>query len=91
MALPGDPAVAQGAAAPQPEGPGADLGADGPDPETVAAARPHHASIPGGTLRCHSPKVGAQCGNPARWDLCGGAARKGGPYRDSEMRFISTR
>jgi RNA-directed DNA polymerase len=24
------------------------------------------------------------CGSPARWDLCGGAARKGGPYRDRQ-------
>jgi len=27
-------------------------------------------------------KARAQRGNPARWDLRGGAARKGGPYRD---------
>jgi len=28
--------------------------------------------LPGDTLRRHAPKVGAQCGNPARWDLRGG-------------------
>ena len=33
------------------------------------------ASLPGGALRRHTPKVGAQCGNPARWDLRGGRPR----------------
>lgn len=32
------------------------------------------------------PEIRAQCGNSARWDLCGGAARslrtKSRPYRD---------
>ncbi len=35
--------------------------------------------FPGGALRCHSPKVGAQCGNPARWDLCGGPPARAVP------------
>jgi RNA-directed DNA polymerase len=29
-----------------------------------------------------APEAGAQCVSSARWDLRGGAARKGGPYRD---------
>jgi len=28
------------------------------------------------------PEAGAQCGSPARWDLCGGPPPKGGPHRD---------
>ena len=47
---------------------------------------PRDAPLPGGPLRRHIPKVGAQCGNPARWDLCGGRPEpvraKGRPYRD---------
>src|SRR5262245_927587 len=38
----------------------------------LAAQCPQHAPIPGTTFRRHPPKVGAQCGSPARWDLCGG-------------------
>ncbi|MGP7996142.1 MAG: tetratricopeptide repeat protein [Streptosporangiaceae bacterium] len=45
----------------------------------MATARPHHASLPGGALRRHTPKVGAQCGNPARWDLCGGPPARAVP------------
>src|SRR5436305_744487 len=30
-----------------------------------------------------SSEVGAVCASRARTDLCGGAARKGGPYRDT--------
>ena len=42
----------------------------------------------GRTPACAStpaPEVGAHCGNPARWDLCRGAARKGGPYRNRSV------
>jgi hypothetical protein len=40
---------------------------------------PHRASIPAGALRRHAPKAGAQCGNPARWDLCGGPPARAVP------------
>ncbi len=30
-------------------------------------------------LLCQTPKVGAQCGSAARWDLCGGHPATGGP------------
>jgi hypothetical protein len=33
---------------------------------------PHRAPLPAGALRRHAPTVGAQCGNSACWDLCGG-------------------
>jgi len=62
-----------------------DEGAPAPEPEDAAvvaevqparhrlvAQSPQHAPIPRSTLCRHSPKVGAQCGNSARWDLCGG-------------------
>src|SRR5208337_476571 len=68
---PGDPVLAESAEAPQPENQGR-LDADGPDPETMATTGARDASLPGGALRRHTPKVGAQCGNPARWDLRGG-------------------
>ena len=45
----------------------------------MATPGPRDAPLPGGPLRRHIPKVGAQCGNPARWDLCGG-----GPTRKGE-------
>jgi RNA-directed DNA polymerase len=38
----------------------------------LAAQSPEYAPVPKSTLRRHSPKVGAQCGSSARWDLCGG-------------------
>jgi hypothetical protein len=59
------------AAAPQPATP-AHLGADGPHRDSMATHGPPAAPVPGGPFRRHTPKVGAQCGNPARWDLCGG-------------------
>src|SRR5258707_1143555 len=43
------------------------------------AARPRDASLPGSALRRHSPKVGAQCGSSARWDLCGGPPARAVP------------
>ena len=48
-----------------------------PNRSTVPADTPdpHRAPLPAGTLRRHAPKVGAQCGNSARWDLCGGPPR----------------
>src|SRR5208283_2004982 len=69
---------AESAAAPQPENQGR-LDADGPDPETMATAGARDASLPGGALRRHTPKVGAQCGNPARWDLRGGPPARAVP------------
>src|SRR5262249_41027402 len=75
---PGNPALAAGAPAPQPENPD-QLGANGPDRHSVAAARPRNASLPRGALCRHTPKVGAQYGNPARWDLCGGPPARAVP------------
>jgi hypothetical protein len=46
--------------------------------------------LPGGALRRHTPRVGAQYGNSARWDLRGGAARESGPYRDPAGRAVSS-
>jgi hypothetical protein len=54
-------------------------GADEPDRNPVATASPYDASLPGGALRRHSPKVGAQCGSPARWDLCEGPPARAVP------------
>ena len=45
----------------------------------MATAPSRDASLPGGALRRHSPKLGAQCGNSARWDLCGGAPARAVP------------
>ena len=41
--------------------------------------RPHHASMAQRAASTPAPEVGAQCGNPARWDLSGGPSAKGGP------------
>jgi hypothetical protein len=68
---PGDTALAHGAAAPQPANPD-QLGQDEPHRDPVDTPDPHRAPIPASALRRHAPKVGAQCGNSARWDLCGG-------------------
>ena len=40
---------------------------------------PHRAPIPAGALRRHAPKVGAQCGSPARSDLRGGPPARAVP------------
>ena len=45
----------------------------------MATARPSDASLPPGALRRHTPKVGAQCGSPARWDLRGGPPARAVP------------
>ncbi len=37
-------------------------------------------------MRRHSPKVGAQCGNPARWDLCGGPPTRAVPTAPQDVR-----
>src|SRR5260370_42693888 len=55
------------------------MGTDATDRNPVATARPRDAPRPGGALRRHTPKVGAQCGNPARWDLRGGPPAKAVP------------
>ena len=47
--------------------------------DTMATAGAGDASLPGGALRRHTPKVGAQCGNPARWDLRGGPPARAVP------------
>jgi hypothetical protein len=60
-----------GAAAPKPAAP-ADLGTGGPDRDSMATPDPRAAPLPGGPLRRHHRQAGAQCGSPARWDLCGG-------------------
>ena len=75
---PGDPALAQGAAAPQPANPD-HLGQDEPHRDPVDTPDPHRAPIPASALRRHAPKVGAQCGNSARWDLCGGPPARAVP------------
>jgi hypothetical protein len=75
---PGDTALAQGAAAPQPANP-AHLGQDEPPRDPVDTPDPHRASIPADALRRLAPKVGAQCGSPARWDLCGGPPARAVP------------
>ena len=75
---PGDTALAQGAAAPQPANPD-HLGQDEPHRDPVDTPDPHRAPIPAGALRRHAPKVGAQCGSPARWDLRGGPPARAVP------------
>ena len=79
---PGDTALAQGAAAPQPANPD-QLGQDEPHRDPVDTPDPHRASIPASALRRHAPKVGAQCGSPARWDLCGGPPARAVPTATS--------
>ncbi len=75
---PGNPALVQVAAAPEPENPD-QLDADAPDRHPVATATPQHAPLPQRPLRRHAPKAGAQCGNPARWDLRGGPPARAVP------------
>src|ERR1019366_3575805 len=48
-----------------------DMGPDGTALQPVAAATAYLTSLASRTLRRHTPKVGAQCLNRARWDLCG--------------------
>jgi hypothetical protein len=45
----------------------------------VATASPRDAPLPRRALCRHTPKVGAQCGNSARWDLRGGPPAKAVP------------
>ena len=68
---PGRAALVQGAAAPQPAHT-PELDTDGPHHETMATTRPHHGIPYRPCASTPEPEAGAQCGNPARWDLCGG-------------------
>src|SRR5260370_2269762 len=71
--------MAHSAAASQAERPAPELSTDAPDPQTVSAVSSRDASVPRSTLRRYAPEVGAQCGNPARWDLCGGPPARAVP------------
>src|SRR6266511_4220931 len=68
---PGRALLAPGAPAPEPEGEH-DLGANGASFGPMAAETPRAAPLPREAIRRSPPKAGAQCGNPARWDLRGG-------------------
>ena len=57
------------------------LGALRPHRQKLDTKAQSNASLPKRAFLRQTPKVGARCGNSARQDLCGGAARKGGPYR----------
>src|SRR5260370_42574153 len=71
--------MAHSAAASQAERPAPELSTDAPDPQTVSAVSSRDASVPRSTLRRYAPEVGAQCGNPARWDLRGGPPARAVP------------
>jgi hypothetical protein len=58
-----------------------DLRAYGTHCRSVAAKPPRAAPLPRAAIRRSPPEAGAQCGSPARWDLCE-AIRDGGPHRD---------
>jgi hypothetical protein len=68
---PGGPALAAGAAAPQPAHP-PDLGTHAPPRQTMATNRPHPASLAQRALRRSYPRQEHQCAKRARWDLRGG-------------------
>ena len=72
------PALVQGAAAPQPACP-ADLDPDEPHRAPMATTHPRHAPLAECAFRRHTPEVGAQCGNPACWDPCGGPSARAVP------------
>ena len=70
--------LAHGAAAPQPENP-AHLGTDGAPRPTLATQAANCAPIPRAAVRRQILIAGAQCGNPARWDLRGGPPARAVP------------
>ena len=78
---PGDAALVQGAPQPQPAHP-PHLEADVPPRRPLAATRPHPASLPTRALRRPHPRQEPSAVVPHA-GICAGAARKGGPYRDS--------
>src|SRR6516225_2166791 len=69
--VPRHPALAVRAVAPQPERPG-HLGADLPPGQALPANDQDQAPLARSAVRRQVPMTGAQCGNPARWDLRGG-------------------
>ena len=69
------PALAVRALAPQPEKPG-HLGADVPPGQALPAHDQDQAPLARNAVRRQVPMTGAQCGNPARWDLCGGPSAR---------------
>ena len=71
-------ALVSGAPAPQPAHT-PELGTDEPPRHSMAAPCPYHASLAPTCALTPTPEVGAQCGNPARWDLCGGPPARAVP------------
>jgi hypothetical protein len=65
-----------------------DMGSDATALQPVAAATAYLTSLAERTLRRHTPKVGAQCLNRARWDLCGGQAAMPVPTAKTDRRHI---
>src|SRR5215510_7026231 len=76
--LPAEAAMDEGAPAPEPED-AAVVAEVQPARRRLVAQSPQHAPIPRSTLCRHPPKVGAQCGSSARWDLSGGRGAISGP------------
>src|SRR5258708_34008180 len=56
-----------------------DVGPNGKTCQRLAPPRSHPASLAGATLYRQTPKVGAECLNRARSDLCGGRPAMGVP------------
>ena len=52
---------------------------------TLAPQASHPSSLARCALRRHTPEVGAQCPNRARWDLCGGRPATGVPTAASSV------
>src|SRR6185312_17542909 len=75
---PCDRPVAALAAAAQPEGP-AHMGADGEVSRCLAPPTARPSPLAKCPLRRQTPKVGAECPNRARSDLCGGRSVMGIP------------
>ena len=85
VSLPRSCLVAPAALPAEPEGTRG-LGADGETGRRISPKAPYPASLAKCAVRRQTPEVGAECGNPARSDLCGGTGRNLVPYRESAPR-----
>ena len=75
---PGDPALVQGAPAPQPAHPG-QLDTDEPSTPSGGYHPPACCTPSRSCASTFAPKAGAQCVSSARWDLCGGPPARAVP------------
>src|SRR5580700_3993113 len=88
VSLPCRRALAPATVPAQPEGVRG-VGADGETGGRISPKAPYPSSVAECAVCCQTPEVGAECGNPARSDLCGGRSVMIVPTANKEVFFAA--